>query len=495
MSSVTALAEVSLTPEMCRQARLSRDPRFDGKFYTAVKSTGIYCRPVCPAPSPKEENVEYYPSAVLAMEQGFRPCLRCRPDSAPDSFPWKGVETTLERALQLINDGALHQDGVEKLAERLGISARYLRKLFNEHLGTSPKAYALCQQLLFAKQLLHETTLSVTDIALASGFNSVRRFNDSFIKHFKLTPTQIRKSASAKKSGLRLFLTYRSPYHWASLHGFLKFRLQADMEWIGDNYYGRTFCLTGAGKDGVDIQGGFTAVHQPDKCGFDVSIQLSDLSGLLAVKRMVRRILDLDCDPGVISDALNQVEALKERVLPGLRIPSTVSQFEAGIKAVLGQQVSVKAANTLTGQLISQLGETVMVDIPVLDHIEKPDYDTAQQTMRLFPTPLSIYEHGAELLKMPGRRKQALADLCQYCHEHPGESPDEWLAIKGIGPWTVQYAKLRGLADSNIWLAGDLGVIKGAEQHGVSLDPAVIKQQVAPWASYLTFQLWYLLAD
>ena len=183
-----------LNPDVCQKARLSRDPRFDGKFFTAVKTTGIYCRPICPATTPKEENVLYFASGIEAALAGYRPCLRCRPDSAPGSPAWRGVNTTLDRAIRLIGEGDLHEGSLPSLAEKLGIGERYLRQLFKKHLGISPKAYALYQQCLFAKQLLHQTTLPITDIALTSGFNSIRRFNDCFQSQLGLTPSQIRRS-------------------------------------------------------------------------------------------------------------------------------------------------------------------------------------------------------------------------------------------------------------------------------------------------------------
>ena len=201
-----------LNPEICQKARLSKDPRFDGTFFTAVKTTGIYCRPICPAKTPREDNVLYFASAIEAAIAGYRPCLRCRPDSAPDSPAWKGVNTTLERAIKLIDGGALQEDSLQVLANRLGISDRYLRGLFKKYLGVSPKAYALYQQCLFAKQLLHQTQLPITQVALASGFNSIRRFNDCFQSQLSLTPSQARKSENIVSNILKLQLYYRPHY-------------------------------------------------------------------------------------------------------------------------------------------------------------------------------------------------------------------------------------------------------------------------------------------
>ena len=211
---------------LCQQARLSRDIRFDGLFFIGVKTTGVYCRPICPVRQPLERNVHYYPTAIAAANAGFRPCLRCHPDSAPGSPAWLGTHATVQRAVRLIGEGALQQGSLTALASRLGVTDRYLRQLFERDLGLSPKQYALYQQTLFAKQLLHQTTLSVTDIALACGFNSVRRFNDCFKILFRLTPSEVRKHAGQVNGGeIRLFLGYRPPYHWPLLRTFLAARL------------------------------------------------------------------------------------------------------------------------------------------------------------------------------------------------------------------------------------------------------------------------------
>ena len=204
-----------------QKARLSRDPRFDGKFFIAVKTTGIYCRTICPVPLPKEENVEYFPTALSAARAGYRPCLRCRPDSAPGSPAWQGVGSTIARAIKLINQGYLQHASIPELADQLGVSDRHLRNLFTTHIGVSPKSYALYQQCLFAKKLLHQTSLSVTDVALASGFESIRRFNDCFKEQLKLTPTQLRRHPNTIPQPIELELYYRPPFNWLKMIHFL----------------------------------------------------------------------------------------------------------------------------------------------------------------------------------------------------------------------------------------------------------------------------------
>ncbi|MCF6219178.1 MAG: helix-turn-helix domain-containing protein [Gammaproteobacteria bacterium] len=450
-----------LNPEVCQKARLSRDPRFDGKFFIAVKTTGIYCRPICPATTPKEENILYFPTAIEAAVAGFRPCLRCRPDSAPGSPAWKGVNTTLDRAIRLIGEGALQDNSLPMLAEQLGISDRYLRQLFKKHLGISPKAYALYQQCLFAKQLLHQTKLPITQVALSSHFNSVRRFNDCFQSQLGLTPSQIRKSASTESGFLKLQLDYRPPYDWCAMRDFFMVRSISDLEWCDEHSYGRTFEWRGC-------SGCFTARHVADKNSFEITIELDDVTHLKAIINNIRRILDLDVDIDAVERDIERCFSDALPIKTGLRLPGMWSLFEAGIRAILGQQISVVAARKLVTTLVAELG-------------------LKQGAHRLFPSPHSIAKSELGFLKIPASRKQTLHHLAQHYLSHPSpDDPLQWLALKGVGAWTVDYAKLRGLSDPDIYLAGDLGVKKAALKAGLSLDP----QQAAPWRSYLTLQLW-----
>ncbi len=450
-----------LNPEVCQKARLSRDPRFDGKFFIAVKTTGIYCRPICPATTPKEENILYFSTAIEAAVAGYRPCLRCRPDSAPGSPAWKGVNTTLDRAIRLIGEGALQDKSLPMLAEQLGISDRYLRQLFKKYLGISPKAYALYQQCLFAKQLLHQTKLPITQVALSSHFKSVRRFNDCFQSQLGLTPSQIRNSGGVESGSLKLLLTYRPPYDWNSLRDFFMARSIVGLEWCDEQSYGRTFEWRGC-------SGCFTAQHVADKNSFEVTIELDDVTHLKAIINNIRRILDLDVDIDAVNRDLERFFSVAAPIKTGLRLPGVWNPFEAGIRAILGQQVSVVAARKLVTTLVATLG------------LEMGDH-------RLFPSPGAIAKSELGFLKMPASRKQTLHHLAQHYLNHSSPAdPQQWLALKGIGVWTVDYAKLRGLSDPDIYLAGDLGVKKAVLKTGQSLDP----QQAAPWRSYLTLQLW-----
>lgn len=519
---------VPYSPEECRQARLSKDARFDGAFFTGVFSTGIYCRPICPAVAPKEVNVAYFATAVEAANAGLRPCLRCRPDSAPNSYAWKGTQTSLERALLLIDSGCLSsvmslsgehvtQGGsVEELASRLGISARYLRRLFNEKLGTSPKRYAIYSQLMFAKQLLHQTQLSVTHIALASGFNSIRRFNEAFVQHLQLTPTQVRKSAYQQPSSdtkpdslsLKLNLSYRPNFDWSASQEFYRLRAVEGMEWDLANGYGRSFVMG-------EACGFFELVHQPDKHSFKLTLTLAraqDISHVRQLVMKIRTMLDLDLDSATVESRLLTLPWLPSSFVSGLRIPKTWSVFEAGCRAVLGQQVSVKQGCHLLSQLVAACGETCQI---------------AGREVRFFPTANAIANASLDELKMPGARKEALKALASYVDQHPDGDIDDWIDVKGIGPWTIAYAKMRGAGEANVLLSSDLIVKQQlsvlstgvGKDYGRVIDEKTgeatgkrsqawrdlsklpvdeyaelvnkTAKQVAPWGSYLTFQLWH----
>lgn len=470
-----------------QKARLARDRRFDGTFFVAVKTTKIFCRPICPANAPLEKNVLYFTHAIEAANAGFRPCLRCRPDSAPGSPAWQGSKTTFNRAIQLIKEGALQETKLENLALRLGVSDRYLRSLFKKHLGVSPKEYALYQQGLFAKQLLHQTKLPITQVALASGFGSVRRFNDYFKSKLHLTPSSIRKQQKDSVNKLSLQLSYRPPYNWEKMQRFFESRLLDNLEWCDENSYGRLFQFNGS-------KGYFTAIHVSEKCQFTVDIDIDDIRQLKAVIANIRRILDLDADISKINqDLCSSVPQLE--MTQGLRLPGTWSLYEAGIRAILGQQISVSAAKNLLYTLIDKLGEKDRTrQGPARNAATKKDQATNLNRL-FFPTADAIFEADLTFLKIPMRRQQTLKDFALFYLEQSvsadrgssaSPSPSEWLNIKGIGPWTVDYAKMRGLSDPDIYLESDLGVKNAIKQLKLSFSP----EDVSPWGSYLTLQLW-----
>jgi len=447
--------------EIYKKARLARDPRFDGKFFVAVKTTKIYCRPICPAMTPREENVTYFLSAAEAAYAGYRPCLRCRPDSAPGSPAWKGVNTTLERAIKLIDQGTLHDHSLEDLAMKLGIGSRYLRQLFKKHLGISPKAYDLYQKCLFAKKLLHQTKLPITQIAFASGFNSIRRFNDCFQSQLNLTPSQVRKSGKGVLNDLELQLFYRPPYNWNFVQKFFAARAIPNLEWCDGHRYGRTFEYTGC-------KGRFTARHIPHKNMFAISVELDDIKKLRNIVNNIRRIMDLDVDIQSIDQSLCQHFNMLNIFQEGIRLPGTWDAFEAGIRAILGQQISVGAAKNLCTQLVQELGEK-------------------EDKTFLFPTPQSIMESKLDFMKIPAARKKTLQDFSHhyFTHSNPDDTK-QWIQLKGIGPWTIDYAKIRGLSDPDIYLGTDLGIKKAIQKTNYQGNPDL----ASPWRSYMTLQLW-----
>jgi AraC family transcriptional regulator of adaptative response / DNA-3-methyladenine glycosylase II len=448
-----------MTNEQYQQARLARDVRFDGVFFVGVKTTGIFCRPICPANLAKEHNVSYLQHAHAALEAGSRPCLRCRPESAPNSWAWLGAETSFRRALTLIEQGALNQSSCETLSDRLGISSRYLRQLFQEHLGLSPKKYAQYHQLMFAKQLLHHSHLSISDIGFACGFNSVRRFNDAFKKTLKLTPSELRRGDGKVTARNEVYLAYRGAYDWSAMLNFLQKRAISGVERVTDQSYERYVDIDGTlgwFRLCADLNG-----EQTVKVEFELE-QVTQLASLLSG---IKRVFDLDTDITAVESHLNAVDEgliLK----PGLRLPGVWSAWEAGARAVLGQQVSVKAA---IGQL-NLLTETM---------------DQRLSGQRVFPTPDHVAGKDLSFLRMPESRKETLSRLACHLGEHPDDHPDNWLSLKGIGPWTVNYAKMRGLSSPDLLLSSDLIVKKYLIDHN-----EVNAEHTAPWGSYATLHCW-----
>lgn len=448
------------------RARLSRDARFDGVFFTAVKTTGIYCRPICPATPPLEKNVEYHHSAISAADSGFRPCLRCRPDSAPESCAWLGSETSFQRAFKLINQGVLQDHSLPELAERLGISDRYLRVLFQTHLGTSPKKYANYQQCLFAKKLLHESSLAIADVAFAAGFNSVRRFNEVFKAELGLAPRDIRKKIKPSTGVITIFLSYRPPYAWSLLHVFLQRRLIEGVEWAEDHSYCRTISFR-------DSKGYFKVSADEVKNRLKFEIFLDSSKHLNQIVSKLRCLFDLDAPIHQIDQHLSSQVGEFIDYQEGLRVPGIWGCFEAGVRAVLGQQVSVGAAKKLVTTMVVELGEEIILQ--------------DGSVKRLFPKPESVARSNLAFFRMPQSRKDTIHRLADhFINDDDPDNIDRWLELKGIGPWTVNYVKLRASKDPDIWLAGDAG-LKNAIK-AVGKEPNLDSSR--PWRSYLTMQMW-----
>lgn len=442
-----------------QQARLARDPRFDGTFFIAVKTTHIFCRPICPATAALEKNVEYFQLAQQAMLAGYRPCLRCRPDSAPHSYAWQGVNTTVHRAMRLLRQN--RELNIQQIATKLGITARYFRQLFQQHLGLSPKQYQLFDKVLFAKQLLHESNLPIAHIAHATGFASARRLQHNFKKVTGFTPQQIKQSKNKQGELISLRLAFRPPFNWEYMQSFFALRVIQGVENITENCYSRSF-ITGTDK------GWFSVSPVKNKHYLKVEISLPNIEKLTNVLTNIERIFDLNADTNTIQTQLLRCGVPKDTMVTGLRIPGVWDKFEAGCRAILGQQISVKAAIRLLSQLTQELGAT-------------------EGNKVYFPTPEAIANSDLNFLKIPYSRKQTLRLLAHH-NVHSSDSSellvDDWLSIKGVGPWTIAYAKMRGQSSPDIWLNTDLIVKKQLAK--LTIDAELAR----PWRSYLTLQLW-----
>lgn len=439
-----------------QQARLTRDPRFDGTFFVAVKTTHIFCRSICPAKAPLEKNVEYFELAQQAMHAGYRPCLRCRPESAAHSNPWNGVNTTVQRAMSLVRQ--YRELNIEQIATKLGITSRYFRQLFQHHIGLSPKQYQLFDKMLFAKELLHQSNLSIEHIAHASGFASARRLQHNLKKVTGLTPQQIKQDKNKDEQIIRLKLAYRPPFNWPHILSFLALRAIQGVEIATENCYSRTF-INGNNK------GWFRISASQNNHYLKLELSLPTIENLTTVLRNIERIFDLNADTNIIHAQLLKSGLSEEKMLTGLRLPGVWDTFEAGCRAILGQQISVKAAISLLSLITKKLGET-----------EGDRY--------YFPSAKAIASSDLAFLKIPNSRKQTLLLFAQHIVNAPDASIDDWLTIKGIGPWTVAYAKMRGRSCPDIWLSTDLIIKKQLAKMEIDADLA------RPWRSYLTFQLW-----
>jgi AraC family transcriptional regulator, regulatory protein of adaptative response / DNA-3-methyladenine glycosylase II len=479
--------------ETCYRALQSRDPRFDGLLFVGVTSTGIYCRPVCPARTAKRENCRFFGSAAAAQEAGFRPCLRCRPETAPDLASWRGTSNTVSRALALITDGALDGEdaSVETLAERLGIGERHLRRLFVQHLGASPIAVAQTRRVLFAKQLIHETKMPMTEVALAAGFGSIRRFNEIFSALFHRPPSALRRKTSAgaagTEAGVTLRLRYRPPYDWDSMLSFLQARAIPGVEVIENGTYLRTI-----GMDG--FTGSVQVTHQPERQNLCVTIHFPRVQSLPAIISRVRRLFDLGADIETIDAHLSLDPLLAPYVAqrPGLRAPGGWDGFELAVRAVLGQQVSVAAARGLAEQLVTHHGELV-----------SSDFVTDSRLTHVFPEAQHLALAESIQVAMPGARRTALKELAAAAAADPNlfrsfGTMEEAIArlrkIRGVGEWTAQYIALRALRETDAFPAADIGLLRGAEVvDGIkSTAPNLLLRSESwrPWRAYAAQHLW-----
>ena len=467
------------------RARVSRDPRFDGKFFIAVTSTRVYCRPVCPVPSPKSANVRYYASAAAAAAAGYRPCLRCRPEAAPGTPAWLGTSAVVRRALRLIHEGALDGASVDSLAAQVGIGPRHLHRLFVEHVGASPITVAQTRRLHFAKRLLDETRLGMAEIASASGFGSLRRFNRAFQTTYRRPPRDIRRQprAAAEVSGdeVVLRLAFRPPYDWDHVRGFLALRALPGVERVDERGYARTLA--------TDDGGHATVCVRPLEGEHALQLRVGGAApaALFELSTTARRVFDLAADPARIEAALGTDPRLGPLVRrrPGLRIPGAWDPFECAVRAVLGQQVSVAAGCTLASRLVARFGRAIEGG-PGLTH--------------LFPSPAALASASLDGLGLPGTRAAALKALAEAVatgavdFSAPAETVTAALqGVRGIGPWTAQYVVLRALGEPDAFPEGDL-VLRTAVGAGSGPLSARALQERAeawrPWRGYAVLHLW-----
>lgn len=475
-----------ISNDILERARLSRDARFDGRFFIGVKTTGIYCRPICPANMPKSENVSFFPSAAAASEAGFRPCLRCRPECAPGTPAWAGTSTTVRRGLRLIAEGALDDGKVEGLADRLGVTSRHLRRLFSRHVGASPLAVAHTQRLHFAKRLIDQTSLPMKAIAAAAGFGSVRRFNDTFRKTYGKSPRELRRGRDepGPPGELELLLPYREPYGWSRLLGFFAGRATPGVERIGDASYERT----------VRVGDSCGVIRVTDRDGaLSLAVHGVETEFLFGVVQRVRGMFDVDAPIDEIGTVLSRDPQLRSwlRTNPGVRVPGAWDGWELTVRAVLGQQVSVKAATTFAGRIAERYGEPVRAD-------ELPDGD-----WRLFPTPARLARARLENLGIIGSRAQTIRDLARAVLSgeirfDTGQLAEDFhaslTAVRGIGDWTAQYVAMRVLKNPDAFPAADLGLLRTFDDvEGRRLRPAELLERSShwqPWRAYAALLIW-----
>ncbi len=484
------LHAMDLDHDACYRAVASRDARFDGRIFTGVKTTGIYCRPICPARTPKSQNMVFFTSAAAAQEAGFRPCLRCRPETAPDLGAWRGAANTVSRALSLIEMGALDDADVEALADRLGVGERQLRRLFQRHLGASPVAVAQTRRVLLAKQLIHETALPMAEVALASGFGSIRRFNETFQQLFRRPPSALRRAGAPEVSSgpsgeITLLPRYRPPYDWPGMLAFLRLRAIRGLEVVEGDAYARTIALDGArGTLRVEPGPGDT---------LKATIRFPKLSALPAIIARLRRVFDLAADPDAIGAQLSEDPALAPLVAarPGLRVPGAWDGFELAIRAVLGQQITVTAAINLAGKLVAAYGEPLS------------PAEAAPGLTHVFPAPERLAGADLATLGMPGARARALSSIAAAVAADPmifgarrglEEAIVTLRALPGVGEWTAQYIAMRELREPDAFPAADIGLLRAlADEDGRRPTPAELlarAERWRPWRAYAAQHLW-----
>ncbi|HEX6515974.1 MAG TPA: AlkA N-terminal domain-containing protein [Nocardioidaceae bacterium] len=486
--------------EACYRAVKSRDRRFDGVFYTAVRTTGIYCRPSCPAITPQKKNVQFFRTAAAAQNAGFRACRRCLPDATPGDPDWDVAADVAGRAMRLVADGVVEREGVEGLAHRIGYTSRHLNRILTAEVGAGALALARARRAQTARILIETTVMPFADVAFASGFASVRQFNDTIRAVYAGTPSELRGRAGGQPAAdgrIQLRLAVRAPFAGRELLSFLAARAVPGVEAAGEGWYARTLRLP-HGHGTVRL----TMPTDPAPDGTDFvscTLSVSDLRDLGAAVERCRRVLDADCDPIAVDDSLASDPRLAVLVRrhPGLRVPGHVDGAELAVRAVLGQQVSVEGARTLAARIVRRYGEQLPAasDAPG-DRLAEPTY--------LFPAPDVLAEADPDDLPMPRARARALTTLCAAIAEGRlalDRSADRadvraaLLALPGVGPWTADYIAMRALGDPDAFLPTDVGVRNALRLLGEDpADAAATGLAWRPWRSYALMHLWTSLA-
>lgn len=470
--------------ERCYRAVLSRDSRFDGVFFTAVRTTRIYCRPSCPAVTPKPQNVVFYSTAAAAHEAGFRACRRCRPDTTPGSPEWNVRADAVGRAMKMIRDGVVEREGVEGLATRLGYSQRHVTRMLTDELGAGPLAIARSGRAQTARVLIETTAMPMSDIAFAAGFSSIRQFNDSIRQVYAQTPTDMRGRHSTGPAGrLSLSLAVRRPFHAQGLLDFLGTRAIAGVESVERKAYARVMSLPHG--SGVTL----LTLHDDH---VDCELELTDLRDTAVAVQRCRNLLDLDADPVAIADILSADPVLAPLLAaaPGLRLPSQVDGFEVAVRAIVGQQVSVAGARTILGRFARTYGEPVAFELAVEHGLT-----------HAFASPGAMAEAEPTSLSMPTTRARALIGLAQSVADgkidlDPGADREstraDLMALRGIGAWTADYISMRALANPDVLLETDLVIRRVLDVLGLTVQDA---ERWRPWRSYAAMHLWRASTD
>ncbi|WP_093772436.1 AlkA N-terminal domain-containing protein [Streptomyces sp. yr375] len=473
--------------ERCVRAVRSKDARFDGWFFTAVLTTGIYCRPSCPVVPPKPANMVFHPSAAACQQAGFRACKRCRPDTTPGSPEWNQRADLVARAMRLIADGVVDRDGVPGLAARLGYSTRQIERQLLAELGAGPLALARAQRAQTARLLIETTRLPMADVTFAAGFASIRTFNDTVRDVFALSPSELRarvpqQNAPATPGILQLRLPFRAPLNPDNLFGHLAATGVPGVEEWRDGAFRRTLRLPYG-------HGIVALTPNPDHIG--CRLTLSDLRDLTVASSRCRRMLDLDADPVAVDDQLRTDPLLAPLVdkAPGRRVPRTVDEAEFAVRAVLGQQVSTAAARTHAARLVTAYG----------DPIDDPEGGLTH----LFPTPEALAAVDPEHLAMPRTRRTTFTTLVGQLADGTlnlgvdsdwAEARARLLALPGFGPWTVDVIAMRALGDPDAFLPTDLGIRRAAQQSGLPSTPAALTARAAAWRPWRAYAVQYLWA-